>query len=179
MQEEPCLAEFAPVRGSLYVDYMMLMGYGIILVRVDGYYYLLDESGERIIEMRFDDVYNISEGFIPVMKNGRWGFVNRMGEIVIDFAFFEVDIFEYGIAVVAVANTDISRPLRCDFPDEYTFFDYFDNFLEMAFYYGYISMGLIDVYGEWVIPPVWEDIRNFRKGLASVSMGGLWGVINF
>lgn len=52
----------------------------------------------------FEDAHPFENGFAPVKMNGKWGYINTKGEIVVKPAFDEVKPFSAGVAQVVVAN---------------------------------------------------------------------------
>ena len=58
-----------------------------------------------------DEVNLFNEGLVPVLVDGRYGYANTKGEIVINPQFEEADIFSGGLACVNTGNrTAISIP---------------------------------------------------------------------
>lgn len=75
---------------------------GLILVKTsDGSYGLFDEKWNQKakIECSDADIYT-SDGLIAVCKNGKWGFVNTSGEVVIEPTYDEAKSFSNGVAAV-------------------------------------------------------------------------------
>ncbi len=50
---------------------------------------------------------------------------------------------------------------------------YFDDYISP-----YYLWGFIDKKGKYVIEPKYDDLRDFQKGIACVSVNGRWGMIN-
>lgn len=38
--------------------------------------------------------------------------------------------------------------------------------------------GFVNIKGQWVLPPVYEEAKDFHQGLAAIRIGDLWGYIN-
>jgi len=72
------------------------------------------KSGFEFIDTRGRTVFTVpedimtadyfSEGLIPFMKNDRWGFLDKKGEIVIDNKFDRVEHFANGLAPVTIGS---------------------------------------------------------------------------
>lgn len=48
-------------------------------------------DGKTVIEIVYDSAYNFSEGLAAVKRNGKWGFINTFGEVVVPCKYDEVD----------------------------------------------------------------------------------------
>ena len=53
-----------------------------------------------MIPIKYDDAYFFSEGLARVKLNGKWGFINKIGEEVIPLKYDEVENFSEGFAKV-------------------------------------------------------------------------------
>jgi hypothetical protein len=49
---------------------------------------------------KFDDAKNFSEGLAPVELKGKWGFINAVNKVVIDFQFDDAKNFSEGLASI-------------------------------------------------------------------------------
>lgn len=78
-------------------------GQGAVFVRQDGIVRLI--VGGRFIGEAFDDARPFSgEGFAAVMRNGRWGFIDIDGSVVIDFVFDDALSFGQHLAAVRIGE---------------------------------------------------------------------------
>lgn len=59
---------------------------------------LISHQGKRLENLVFDQVEPFSEGNAPAKQNGKWGFVNAFGRLVIPARFDEVLPFKSGVA---------------------------------------------------------------------------------
>jgi len=121
-------------------------------VSKDGEKFYIDNTGKKIeddkLASEFDDIYVEYEGFTAVKKDGKWGFINGEGEIVVPliyedkgFGFFSPD---EGLCNVKKDG----------------------------------KWGFIDNTGKEVIPFIYEDAAGFGDGFASVKKDGKYGMIN-
>ncbi len=82
---------------------------------------------------------------LPYLSDGRWGYKNTSGQVVIQPRFSAALEFVGEAALAAVSTSGEAR------------------------------FGLIDRRGNWILDPVWEDAAQFSEGFAAVKEGGLWG----
>lgn len=76
---------------------------------VDSGYY--DENLEPATPFCFDNGKMFSEGLAAVCLNGKWGFINTNGEVVIDFQFGYASSFKNGIAKVLIISPTFKNPI--------------------------------------------------------------------
>lgn len=53
---------------------------------------------------KYDEIYSFSEGFAPVVKDGKFGCINTKGEEVIPHIFDAANPFSNGVAVVRIGE---------------------------------------------------------------------------
>ncbi len=82
---------------------------------------------------------------LPYRANGRWGYKNTSGQVVIQPRFSAGLEFDGEAALAAVNTTGEAR------------------------------YGLIDRRGDWLLEPVWEDAMPFSEGLTAFKQDGRWG----
>lgn len=72
-----------------------------IFVKENKEYRLINTKGKRIGKLSFDDAKAFSEdGYAAVCHEGKWGFVNTEGELVIDYTYEDAQSFGNGLAAV-------------------------------------------------------------------------------
>ena len=74
-----------------------------IFVLSGGKYKLLDQQG-KTIATGFDDARCFIDGYAAVKQNGKWGFINNSGEIVIGYCYDDADSFCMGLAPVCLGD---------------------------------------------------------------------------
>ncbi len=84
----------------------------------------------------------------PVRIKGKWGYINRKGDLILQPSWDEAEEFNEGTAQVKVLSGSESK------------------------------YGFIDSIGQWVVQPAYESAGSFSEGLAFVSKNGLFGYIN-
>lgn len=81
--------------------------YGYAMVKKDGEWYLVDSNGKRLTESGFADAKapESFNGYIAVAdKNGKWGFIDRGGSLVIPYQYD--DAYSFSDNVAAVKDSD-------------------------------------------------------------------------
>ncbi len=120
--------------------------------------YINVNTGEIIIDAKKNEyrkAWAFSEGLGAVMKDGKIGFVNEKNEVVIPFGFDYYD--KCGI---------------CDFG-----YMFHDGYCVMTDKSG--DVGLIDLNGEWVVEPVYDEIWTpDSNGYRMVVDEGMYGVLD-
>ena len=119
-----------------------------------------------------------AENFLPVKVDGRHGFIDRCGTVVIKPKFESIWGFNDGLAPVQIngkwgfINTEGAIAIEPKFEET------------MWFSCGRAPVktngrwGAIDSEGDMRIPPVYDFPPMFREGLASVGMSGVDGFID-
>ena len=135
--------------------------YGMASVRTSlGSSGIVDVKGNLVVspEWKFVGVHGPKD-LVPVYKNGKWGLVNKKGETVLEPQWDFDYLSGFGENGLSLAYTEVDE--------------------EEEGFESITRVGWIDVSGEWVIPPQWEDGRDFDEhGMALVSKGGKFGWIN-
>ncbi len=102
-------------RGELLTDYIytdvkrdahnFCSRYGLLWVNEGSGYYLLDEELEPLGEALYEDVRCFyEEGAAAVCHNGKWGFADRQGQLVVPYTFDDADSFQIGYAPVKLGG---------------------------------------------------------------------------
>jgi hypothetical protein len=69
----------------------------------------VDENFNVTTPNCFDDANFFTEGLAPVCINGKWGYINKKAEVVIDFIYGGADQFKDGIAKVFVLKPEFQN----------------------------------------------------------------------
>jgi hypothetical protein len=75
---------------------------GMISVRKDGRYGVVDMAGNVVVETEYEEEVVYSEGFAVVEKDGKYGYLDKTGAVAIDFQFEAADSFHSGLSGVVV-----------------------------------------------------------------------------
>lgn len=126
----------------------------------------------------------------PVQKDGKWGYIDIRGELVIPFKFFNAREFSGGLAAV---QTDQKENKKLDFIEEKWSFinkqgiaitstgyetvgDFSEELAAVPGKDG--KYGYIDKKGKQVISHQFVNATPFNGGLALAKQKGFWGYIN-
>lgn len=154
---------------------------GLIPAVENDYFVFIKSSGD-IIEGKFYDISNISNGLAAVMtyKERKWGYISTEGILVIPPRFEEASPFEEGGTAVVKEkgkfgyinkSGDYIVPPR--FEDALSFRKDGIAAVKENGRWGYISRS-----GEYIIPPRFEDIHLCGLGeMSAVKEKGKWGYI--
>ena len=110
---------------------------------------IINRDGEEIIPSIYNDVSYPTDGMIMVVKDGRYGYFDTLGNQRIPFNYLAGSSFNEGLAVVAV-NID-------------------SNF---------IQYGFIDQNGTFVIEPQYDYAYPFYEGFSVVKKYDRYGMID-
>ena len=132
---------------------------------------LIDTLGNVLID-NIHEWTGASYEFLKVRRNDKWGFIDREGNIIIDFQYEQDRRREFDKALKL--NTDSLDALPKAIYRNVDFF-----------YEGLASIqkdslfGFINIENEIVIEPIFKKVRYFSEGLAGASLNGItWGFIN-
>lgn len=140
---------------------------------------LMDKSGKIILVPEYDQLgYSFEEGLISISKNGKYGFANEKGEIVIPMIYDEVHNFSEGIAPALKKGLwgfiDKNGNTIIDFKFKGTMRSFSNGYAE----YGKaesssetndFKWGFIDKKGNIVIANKYKSVNGYKKGLFSVE----------
>ena len=141
-------------------------------------YGLIDTMGRAVISVIYDDVGELSEGLIPVEKNGLWGFVNEAGKLVIPCEYERAKGFHEGLAAVQKNRKwGFINPFNnIIIPFSYKDVGNFNG--DLAWVKEKYNYGFINSKGEIMIEAQFEDARDFEEKTARVRVENDWGLIN-
>lgn len=74
-----------------------------IFVKSGSDYYLVDTKGKEVGDLKFDGAKAFTDdGYAAVSSEGKWGFIDSNGELVIDYTYEDAESFQNGFAAVSV-----------------------------------------------------------------------------
>jgi hypothetical protein len=127
----------------------------------------------------YDYVWTFSEGFAPVLLNGRAGVVNKDGDIVVPLRYNWISPFSDGLALAETSEGVLV--FICDTGEEVINIDYdvAELFTDgLAPVMRDDKWGFINKEGNEALPLIYDGVKNFCDGLAPVAIGALWGFID-
>lgn len=113
---------------------------GIAFAKENGKYILIDTQGNQVGNERWDDVdcFN-SKQPAAVSKDGKWGYVDISGKMVLDYTYDCAKSFSYGFAAVQVQDKwgyiildDYSLKIDCQFENARDFSRYGTAFVVVS-----------------------------------------------
>lgn len=124
----------------------------------------------------YEDIRSFSEGLAAVKKNGKWGFIDTKGTLVIPFTdqYTPVGSFSNGLVLVAAKNgkygflnTDGVVEIAC----VYQYAKTFSEGMAAVQPSGSEKWGYIDTNGNMVIAAEHYNAQPFSDGVAGTSLG--------
>ena len=121
----------------------------------EGYIYsFIDTTGKQLMSWTFDwPGPNFKDGLAAIKKNGKWGFIDNSGKMVIPF-YYE-DIVRYYEQQVAGGFSEGLVAVK-----------------------NYSKWGYINQNGDNIVPFIYDQAFNFSEGLALVRKDKDWFFIN-
>ncbi|WP_061235900.1 WG repeat-containing protein [Leptospira weilii] len=147
---------------------------GLAQVTREGKTFLINERNEKIFEVPAAMyLRQFNEGLAVVSSDGKYGYMNQVGELVVPLQYEMATMFHAGRGSVQSSETkkwgavDQSGKLviQCKFLDPL----YFHNQIAIA-HENFDSVGFIRINGEYIITPKLESIGRFSsEGLARAT----------
>lgn len=135
-------------------------------------------SGNSFDNISFDWGWNFSEGLAEVQVGEKWGYIDRMGRMIIKPRFQEARYFAEGLASIKVDEKwgYLDRTGKMVVPPKFQETKEFSEGFAAVKFDG--KWGYIDNKGSFVVQPQYEAAETFHEGLANVKSGDLWGYID-
>jgi hypothetical protein len=127
----------------------------------------IDKAGQ--IRPEFDGAGAFSEDLVAVNRNGKWGYVDRAGRVVIPFQFEGAGPFHEGLAGVRTAEGAgyIDRTGAFAIPPRFGAAGPFEDGRAVVSEPKSSAQGVVDRSGAWIVRPKAWEIVGFREGYAS------------
>lgn len=151
-------------------------GYGfwddVAVIKRDREFELMNKKGEIIKTLGTIDLLKFSvEGLLAIRNNGKWGYMNNKGDVVIAPKYDSCDVFKYGFARVRIGTkwgiidrtgTQIlESKYEGIFPGENGIFIFYENG----------AWGVIDKTGKILAPPTFSTMTIFENERALARTG--------
>lgn len=160
----------------------------IFVAKKNGKWGYINRYGKNIIPFIYDDVtYFESQSNLALVSKGnypnsKYGFIDKKGNIIIPLKYSNAIFFINGFAWVNENGISYyidknGKSFFKNFKFDYDYNGFHDN--RSAFKLNN-KFGFIDTNGEIIIPPKYDEIRNFNDGekICQVKVNGKWGAIN-
>lgn len=144
-------------------------------------YGYIDEMGQSITcGFCYDEAKDFSGGLAAVKKDGKWGYINKKGEVVLPFVCKEVESFSSGLAAIHYEDGYgfINMDGKIIISTIYLEVGKISENLVWAREKGSSKVGFLDLDENWVISPAYDYAGDFSEGLARVSTMGIYGFID-
>ena len=144
----------------------------------DKYGFKVSGTGEVVIQAKYDDAWDFSEGLARVELNGKWGYIDKTDKVIIPFKYDFASHFSDGLASVGLNGKwgFIDKTDKVIIPFKYEFAMDFSEGLASVELNG--KYGYIDKTDKVIIPFKYKSARGFSKGLARVRLGDTYGYID-
>lgn len=141
-------------------------------------YGFVDQNGNVIVEPKYAEAGNFSEGLAKVGKDGKYGFVDKGGKVVVPLEYDVAGDFSDGLAPVGKSGKYgfVDQSGQIVIPLEYdTAGDFSDG---LARVWKGSKGGAINTTGQIVIPLEYDEVGDFCDGLARVGKDGKYGFVD-
>ena len=128
--------------------------------------------------LKFDCVDDFEDGFVRVLLNGKWNFINTEGQLLSDQWFNLAGVFNDGFSSVRLngkwnfINTEGQLLSQ----------QWFDNVWDFNDGFARVSLNgkwnFINTEGQILSREWFDRVDDFKDGFAAVSLNGKWNVIN-
>ena len=163
---------------------------GVLIDKNSKYYEtcFMDKNFKKIVsynvdkEQPWDVVPNLldtPEGIAPIMINGKYGYVNKKGKLIVKPKYDSASKFSEGIAIVELNKRDgmIDTSGREIVKTKYYAIHQFKEGVASFSLTGR-KWGFMDKTGKEVIKAKYDYANDFSEGMAKVEIGGKWGYID-
>ncbi len=125
---------------------------------------------------------NSQDQLFRILQNGKWGYINQQGEVLVKPQYELATIPRNGIGIIKRQNPDGAKEAYIDLQGNIlTDFRYDEVF---SFYnnFGTVRLGnawgFVNQQGNQLTSELFERVGNFNNGFATVYRNGKWGLIN-
>ncbi len=132
------------------------------------------------LEKAYDDyyLYSFSEGVSIIVLENEYGYIDKMGKVLIPLKYDWAVRFSEGLAGISINNKygfmDINGKEVIPFIYDWAYeFSEGLGVVGLADKYGYINKT-----GKEVIPLIYDYAEGFAEGLARVNLDGKWGYVD-
>ncbi|SDM62027.1 WG repeat-containing protein [Acetanaerobacterium elongatum] len=151
---------------------------GVARVKSGGKYGYINRMGWQLTPFEYDQAWGFSEGLATVRVGKLYGYVNLNGEMVIEPTLEDISSFSQGLLpykqgdVWGYLNADEQIAIQPQFAEAGRFYGGLAKVKNDEGLCGYINLA-----GETVCAPEYEDGGVLTDGLIPVKKNGLWGYL--
>ena len=194
-----------PAIKNIYFDDVYSFSEGMAIVVKDNKYGFIDQTGNVVVDLRYDYATDFSNGFAAVSTGGfwdeyvgyvegKWGFIDTTGKVVVPIIYDKVSNFSEGLAAVvggidSIDNADgylsfVDTTGKVVIPPSYTSTmyenSYFHNDLAVVTKGDFEDPDIfvIDKTGNPAFDFKYDYARlsGYSEGLLAVAVDGDWGI---
>lgn len=138
----------------------------------------LTEAVMAALKKRYDSVGRFSEGLAAIGLNGKYGFVDVTGQVIIPLKYEGSWPFSHGLAAVQFNDKWglVDKNGHEVISHKYDWIGSFSG--NLAGFCLNKKWGFVDITGREVINAKYDDTWGFSEGLAPVKLNGKWGFID-
>lgn len=154
---------------------MRFFSFRLIVINLAVLMMLAPASGRAALNVEFE---NFNDGLGAVRVNGKWGFINKAGDLVIEPLYNSFHEPREGLIGVFINKKCgfINQAGKWVIKPKYEYGCRFVDGLANVEING--KWGFINKSDEWVIKPIFTNSGGFHEGLASAEINGKVGFIN-
>ena len=145
----------------------------------------LTTEGKAVTGTRFDYALNFSEGMAAVLVEGKWGYINQFGKMVIEPKFQSAFPFSKdGLARVIISSEQqvLGQTGFITKSGKFKLLPHYDsatNFVDSESIAEYKNkIGILKPNGSWKIKPKYDDIGYLHDELRRAAQKESWGYID-
>ena len=137
-------------------------------------YGFINENGETIIALQYDDAFPFYNGYASVKSNDKWNYINEQGQII----FSDSLIFSYqpiidNKAIFMVSGKNVEKRKKM-LSGTQVFVEYLNKIKKQQ-----LKEGLINTNGVIIIDPIYDEVSGyFIDGFMRIRNNGFSGIVN-
>ncbi len=141
-------------------------------------YGLIDNNGNVLTDMNYDEIGKLSEWFVYARKKGLYGYLDEKGKEISEFKFTKAHAFNNGLAAVKVGKRwgYINTEGKIEIEPRFKKADDFSE--EMAYVFEDKKGGFIDKTGNFLFEINCVKALPFKNGEAWVKVSNKYGCMN-
>lgn len=147
--------------------------------------YFIDKKGAKVLGP-YQGIRSFSEGLAAVMKNYKWGFIDKNGTVVIPFKYDRVGDFHEGLAAVDIEQNPNRPGGKWGYIDRNgnnitshkydRAYDFSDGIAKVML--PNLTYGFVDENGTEVIPCKYIYAGEFSEGVVTLSNRHNWCIVD-